>query len=183
MNHFLPISDVELKVYVLQASVNSMKDQKIHGPKGFTLFFLSWFYTGKFPKAPGTVGSLATIPLFYLLNYLNFNIYSLIGLIVTFYVTSVVLTQKVQTEHGLHDPQWIVIDEVIGMLITWCFVKQSLAFEDLFLVFSLFRLFDIIKFWPASYFDRLHHGVGTITDDVISGFYAGISILCIQYFF
>jgi len=160
-----------------------MKDQKIHGPKGFTLFFLSWFYSGKFPKAPGTVGSLATIPLFFLLNYLGFNIYSLTALIVALYIFAVILTQKVQIKYGLHDPQWIVIDEVIGMLITWCFVNRSLAFEDLFLVFSLFRLFDIIKIWPASYFDRLHHGMGTITDDLISGFYAGISILLIRHFF
>lgn len=158
-----------------------MKDQKNHGPKGLPLLFLSWFYTGKFPKAPGTVGSLATIPLFYLLSYLNANIYTLIAIILTLYIASVLVTQKVQKEYGLHDPQWIVIDEVIGMLITWSFV-QSIEFSEIFIVFALFRFFDIVKLWPASYFDRLHHGFGTITDDVVSGLYAGISILIIQYF-
>ena len=158
-----------------------MKEQKIRGPGPLATGFLSWFYVGKFPKAPGTMGSLATLPLIYLLHALHFNIYHLIILIVVLYATSVAVTQQVQKTYDLHDPQWIVIDEVIGMLITWAFVP-TVDFPNLFLVFSLFRLFDIIKFWPASYFDRLHHGAGTITDDVVSGIYAGISCYLIQQF-
>ena len=152
-----------------------MKDQKIQGPSLPTTLFLSWFYTGKVPKAPGTMGSLATLPLIYLLHYININIYSLLGLIVALYVASVIVTEKVQQEFGLHDPQWIVIDEVIGMLLTWSFV-MSIEFHTLFLVFAVFRFFDIVKIWPASYFDRLHHGMGTITDDVISGIYVGLVV-------
>ncbi len=159
-----------------------MKEQKIRGPSPLTTAFLSWFYTGKFPKAPGTMGSLATLPLIYLLHVLHFNIYHLLILIFVLYVAAVAVTQQVQKTYGLHDPQWIVIDEVIGMLITWAFVP-TVDFPNLFLVFSLFRLFDIIKIWPASYFDRLHHGVGTITDDVVSGIFAGISCYLIQQFF
>ncbi len=155
-----------------------MKDQK---PSVLTTLFLSWFYTGKFPKAPGTVGSLATLPLIYLLHYLHFNIYSLIALIVVLFVTAVVVTENVQKKFHLHDPQWIVIDEVIGMLITWAFT-MSIDFPVIFLTFSTFRMFDIIKIWPASYFDRLHHGAGTITDDVISGVYAGIITFLAQKF-
>lgn len=161
-----------------QTSVNSMKDQK---PSVLTTLFLSWFYTGKFPKAPGTVGSLATLPLIYLLHYLQINIYSLIALIVVLFIAAVIVTENVQKKYHLHDPQWIVIDEVIGMLITWSFV-QTIDFPILFLVFSSFRMFDIIKVWPASYFDRLHHGAGTITDDVISGLYAGIFTFLVQKF-
>lgn len=159
-----------------------MKEQKIDGPSPLTTAFLSWFYIGKFPKAPGTAGSLATLPLIYLLHALHSNIYHLILLIVVLYGAAVAITQKIQVRYGLHDPQWIVIDEVIGMLVTWAFVP-TVDFPNLFLVFSLFRLFDIIKFWPASYFDRLHHGMGTITDDVVSGIYAGISCYLIQQFF
>ena len=155
-----------------------MKDQK---PSVLTTLFLSWFYTGKFPKAPGTVGSLATLPLIYLLHYLHFNIYSLIALIVVLFVAAVVVTENVQKKFHLHDPQWIVIDEVIGMLITWAFT-MSIDFPVIFLTFSTFRMFDIIKIWPASYFDRLHHGAGTITDDVISGVYAGIITFLAQKF-
>lgn len=155
-----------------------MKDQKPSLP---AVLFLSWFYTGKFPKAPGTIGSLATLPLIYLLHYLHFNIYSLIALIVVMYSAAVVVTEHIQKKFHLHDPQWIVIDEVIGMLITWSFV-QAIDFPSIFLVFGLFRFFDIVKFWPASYFDKLHHGVGTITDDVVSGVYAGIIAYLVQKF-
>ena len=159
-----------------------MKEQKIRGPSPLTMAFLSWFYTGKFPKAPGTMGSLATLPLIYLLHALHFNIYHLLILIGVLFALAVAVTQQVQKTYELHDPQWIVIDEVIGMLITWTFVP-TVDFPNLFLVFSLFRLFDIIKIWPANYFDRLHHGFGTITDDVVSGMYAGISCYLIQQIF
>lgn len=158
-----------------------MKEQKNQGPSIPVVLFLSWFYTGKFPKAPGTMGSLATLPLIYLLHYLQFNIYSLIALIIALIIVSILITEKIQKEYKLHDPQWIVIDEVIGMLITWSFVR-TIDFPVLFLVFSVFRMFDIIKLWPASYFDRLHHGAGTIMDDVISGVYAGIITFFVQKF-
>jgi phosphatidylglycerophosphatase A len=158
-----------------------MKEQKIQGPSLLTTLFLSWFYTGKSPKAPGTVGSLATLPLIYILHYLNINIYTLIILIVILYTAAVIITENVQKKFHLHDPQWIVIDEVIGMLITWGFVL-SIELPILATVFISFRFFDIIKIWPASYFDRLHHGMGTITDDVISGIYAGIFTFFIQKF-
>jgi phosphatidylglycerophosphatase A len=162
-----------------------MKEQKVvsSGPRPSlpVVLFLSWFYSGKAPKAPGPVGSLAALPLIFLLNALEINIYSLLALVVSLYVAAVVVTEQVQRKFQLHDPQWIVIDEVIGMLITWAFV-QSVSFPDLFLVFGLFRLFDIVKIWPASYFDRLHHGVGTITDDVVSGLYAGIIAYLVRNF-
>lgn len=127
------------------------------------------------------MGSLATLPLIFFLHYININIYSLLTLIVALYVAAVIVTEHVQKKYQLHDPQWIVIDEVIGMLITWSFVR-TIDFPILFLVFSLFRFFDIVKIWPASYFDRLHHGFGTITDDVISALYAGIITMMVQKF-
>lgn len=155
-----------------QTNVNSMKEQKIQGPNTLQTLFLSWFYTGKFPKAPGTVGSIATIPFIYLLHYWGIGLTELIILIVGLFIAAVVVTEHVQKKYHLHDPQWIVIDEVIGMLITWAFIMR-VDFPTIFLVTGLFRIFDIVKIWPASYFDRLHHGVGTITDDVVSGIFAG----------
>jgi phosphatidylglycerophosphatase A len=171
----------------MQTIVNSTKDQSNQNPngkrpKGLSLLFLSWFYSGLMPKAPGTFGSLATLPLLYVLSYLQFNTYSLIALTISLFFTAVLVTEKVQQQHGLHDPQWIVVDEVIGMLITWIFI-QRIDLLALATVFISFRIFDIIKIWPASYFDRLHHGIGTITDDVISGLYAGIVSLLILNFF
>jgi phosphatidylglycerophosphatase A len=159
-----------------------MKEQKIQNPSFITTLFLSWFYTGKFPKAPGTIGSLATLPLIYFLHVIEINIYSLIGLIIILFIGAVFITEHVQKKYKLHDPQWIVIDEVIGMLITWSFVR-TVDLPTLLIVFITFRFFDIVKIWPASYFDKLHHGVGTIADDVISAIYAGILTLIIVTFF
>lgn len=156
-----------------------MKEQKLQGPSIPVMMFLTWFYTGKFPKAPGTMGSLATLPLIFILHFLAINIYSLIGLIVVLTGTSIWITDHVQKKYELHDPQWIVIDEVIGMLVTWAFV-MTIDYSVLFLVFGTFRMYDIIKFWPASYFDRHPHGMGTILDDVVSGVFAGITTFIIQ---
>lgn len=159
-----------------------MKDQKLNILDKVLILFLSWFYSGKFPKMPGTIGSLATLPLIYLLQKYQINISSLIFLITALFVAAVMATEYLQKKLHLHDPQWIVIDEVIGMLITWAFIMKTDA-ASLFLVFFMFRFFDIIKIWPASYFDRMKHGMGTITDDVISALYAGMTCWVVQYFF
>lgn len=156
-----------------------MTNLKTERPNFLIIMFLSWFFSGKIPKAPGTFGSLATIPFILLLHHLDFNQYSLTALIIVLYVVSIFLTQYIQKKYHLHDPQWIVIDEVLGMLITWAFTLR-VDLIGLTMIFILFRFFDIIKIWPASYFDKIHHGFGTITDDVISGIYAGILTLLLR---
>jgi len=165
-----------------EANTNSMKDQKLNILDRILILFLSWFYSGKFPKMPGTIGSLATLPFIYLLSLYQVNIYNLSAIIIVLFTLAVFATQHIQSKLSLHDPQWIVIDEVIGMLITWAFIMKTDP-ASLFLVFFMFRFFDIAKIWPASYFDKLHHGFGTIFDDVISAFYAGVTSYLVQYFF
>lgn len=77
------------------------------------------------------------------------------------------------------------MDEVLGMWTAWIFTlggDQSLI--SLVIIFALFRVFDIYKIWPASYFDKkVTHGAGTILDDIVSGIFAGVSYLAIHYFF
>jgi phosphatidylglycerophosphatase A len=74
-----------------------------------------------------------------------------------------------------HDPQWIVIDEVLGMTTAWLFI-QNHNLLHLSILFALFRFFDIVKIWPASFFDKkIEHGAGTILDDIVSGIYAGMT--------
>jgi len=158
-----------------------MKEQKLQGPSFPITVFLTWFYSGKSPKAPGTVGSLATLPFIYLLDYAQINIYSLIGIILALTAAAILVTEYVQKKYALHDPQWIVIDEVIGMLITWSFVRV-VDLPVLAVVFISFRFFDINKIWPPSFFDRMKHGSGAIIDEVISGLYAGIFTFLVQKF-
>jgi phosphatidylglycerophosphatase A len=159
-----------------------MKKQKNTLEDILTLGFLSFLGTGYSPKAPGTVGSLATIPLILGLHYVNISLFFLIILISFLTLVACIITEKIQKKRGLHDPGWIVIDEVIGMLITWCFLFPSIEVVDIALTFIFFRIFDIFKIWPATYFDqRVKHGCGTILDDVISGFYAGFACLLCKY--
>lgn len=144
------------------------------------IFFLSFFGAGFLPKAPGTWGSLAIIPFLYLLGKFNPPFFLFIPFIVIMTILSSYITEFVQKKYELHDPQFIVIDEVIGMFVTWLFIQRH-TLIDLFIIFLLFRIFDIIKIWPASFFDKkVKHGAGTILDDIVSAIYAGLCYLCLN---
>lgn len=145
--------------------------------------FLSFFGVGFAPKAPGTFGSAATIPLLYLIGlYGNFTFLVIFTIIL--FIISVFVAEYAQQQLNVHDPGWIVIDEVLGMLVTYMFVFPTLNYIDLLIVFFVFRLFDIIKIWPASYFDKkITHGLGTIFDDVLSAVYAGLVVLVIKNYY
>ena len=142
---------------------------------------LSFFGSGFFPKAPGTIGSLATIPLLLLLPQVE--LYAILVMTVIVTILSCFLTEYYQNNFNLHDPQWVVIDEVLGMVVAWLFVYPAVDIESLLLVFVTFRFFDILKFWPASYFDKqMKHGAGVILDDLVSGVFAGIATVALQKF-
>lgn len=165
----------------MKVNLLPMKDQKHTLTDKLALLLLSFFGTGYAPKAPGTVGSLATIPLLILLA--KFNLWIVIGFIIALTIASCLIAENIQQKMHVHDPGWIVIDEVIGMIVTWLFIFPKVDPLNLAVLFGLFRFFDIIKFFPASYFDKkIKHGAGTILDDVISGIYAGLILLCLNYF-
>lgn len=146
--------------------------------------FLSYFYVGFIKKAPGTFGSIATIPFILVLAYLGVSFETLLSLIIILTIISSICAEYVQRRIKIHDPQWIVMDEVIGMLVTWAFVFPSVNFNVLLPVLGLFRVFDIIKIWPASYFDKkIKHGFGTIVDDIISGLMAGFILWAINNYY
>lgn len=160
-----------------------MKEQKFSFIRFISLGFLSFFGTGYSPKAPGTVGSLATIPLIILLNtfetsFLNTSIFIFILFLISCYVAD-----YIQKKDKVQDPGWIVIDEVVGMLITWMFVFPKIDVINLLLVFIAFRFFDIVKIFPANWCDKnIKSGMGTIIDDVVSALYAGLFVWIVNYF-
>jgi len=160
-----------------------MKDQKITIQERAAVIFLSFFGSGFFPKAPGTAGSVATIPLMYLIFLAEISLLNFILATTALTIISCFIAEYIQQKRQLHDPQWIVMDEVLGMLVTWAFIYPRFDFISCFVLFILFRFFDIVKFWPASYFDKkVTHGSGTILDDIISGIFAGLSLLLLQKF-
>ncbi|MBT3981281.1 MAG: phosphatidylglycerophosphatase A [Bacteriovoracaceae bacterium] len=150
--------------------------------KNIEIIFLSFGGLGFFPKAPGTVGSLGIMPFLFLVNKVGFPPVFLAPITLLMTVGACIIAEIVQKKHEIHDPSWIVIDEVIGMLVAFLICSTQTA-AGLWLMFALFRFFDITKIPPANYFDKMHHGAGTILDDVVSGIYAGLTVVLIQSFF
>jgi phosphatidylglycerophosphatase A len=144
------------------------------------ILFLTFFGVGFAPKAPGTFGTIAALPFLYAAGQMGAPFIIFIPLIIVFTFISCFIADYAQRKYKTHDPGWIVIDEVLGMSVTWLFLQEQ-NLTHLALAFILFRAFDIFKIWPATYFDQeVHHGSGTILDDIISGVYAGVVYLGIN---
>lgn len=159
-----------------------MNDKNRLDPLSLESIFLSFFGVGHIPFAPGTFGSLATVPFLYLYGSTGAPTLFLIPFILITFVISCFITNIVQKRLGVEDPSWIVIDEVLGMLICFLFI-QNHNILDYAILFGLFRFFDIVKIWPANYVDKnIKNGIGTILDDVISGLYAGLLYFAVSKF-
>lgn len=150
------------------------------------LLIATFFKTGLMPKAPGTFGSLAALPLAWLL----ISFWGVTGLLFGILLTYIIGERAVKKvmESTEHDPGFIVIDEVAGQLIAFMFVSSKLqaAFNPwLYLLgFLFFRLFDITKVWPANYFDReMEDSAGVMLDDCVAGVYAALCLLICSLFF
>ena len=142
---------------------------------------VTWFGTGLSPKAPGTVGSLATLPLIYML-YVSGWMMVLLPLTVAILWVGTWQTRIYMQKTGREDPKEVVIDEVAGQCIAiGCvahfYLPQSVTNFPLLLLigFLLFRLFDIIKPWPISHIDRnVKTAWGVMLDDILAGFFAAV---------
>lgn len=158
-----------------------MKSTSAKPSISFETIFLSFFGTGFSPIAPGTVGTFAALPLLYGVGLLGIDRLYLITAILIVTAFSCLYVNKIQKRDGIHDPSWIVIDEVLGIATTCCFFDYS-NLTLLLIAAAVFRVFDIFKIWPASYFDtKMKHGAGTILDDIIAGGYAGLVMLLVTY--
>ena len=156
--------------------------------KTFNSLFVTMFGIGRIKMIPGTVGSLATIIILFVLFH-TLNISSnliLLGLIIIFiYSFSAVASHTKNSENK--DPKEIVIDEFIGQSIPIYLYEISHGTEKspneaiIFyaICFVLFRFFDIKKPFPVSFFDRnFKNSFGVIMDDVCAGLYVVLSLIC-----
>jgi phosphatidylglycerophosphatase A len=146
----------------------------------FLLLIATFFNIGKSPKAPGTVATLATIPLFILMSRLSDVTYLVsVFAIIILGIFAAQAYESVATEH---DSKEIVIDEVAGFLITMALVPCT--WKSIVLGFALFRLFDILKPWPISVLDqKVKGGVGVMVDDIAAGIAASILLqLVLNYY-
>lgn len=137
------------------------------------------FGSGLSPKAPGTVGSLAALPFFWLLLFLPAWDYVLVMVVSS--ALGVYFCQSTADDLGVHDHPAIVWDEFVGMWIA-LFPLSLVSFEWHWLIvsFVLFRIFDILKPWPISYVDKqVHGGWGIMLDDILAGIAAAIILYLI----
>ncbi len=133
--------------------------------------FATFFYSGLSPKAPGTVGTLAAIPLVFFAYTLGRESY--VAITVLLVIFSIFICQLYEQRNEVHDSSEIVIDEVAGFLITMALIP--LSFKSLVLGFLLFRLFDILKPFPISLLDKkVQGGFGVVVDDLVAGLFANI---------
>ncbi len=134
--------------------------------------------SGLIPKAPGTFGTLAAIPLFLWMQHLALLSYLLIT--AAFFALGIWISAEAIKLFRCDDPSEVVWDEVVGFLITM--IAAPTGWQWLILGFVLFRIFDIWKPWPVNLADqKLHGGLGIMLDDVIAGVYALIVLQLIAY--
>jgi phosphatidylglycerophosphatase A len=136
------------------------------------------FGIGNLPIS-GTIASLATVIFYYLIyNYLG-SFWFIFLLIIIFFYSLYFLEKIIKKNYTSTDPKEIVIDEFIGQSIPLIICENN--FLLIILSFFLFRLFDITKPWPASYFDlKIKNSIGVIMDDVVAGVYTLLIVyLCI----
>jgi len=143
-------------------------------PRNFNLkspvqFLALGFGSGLAPKAPGTFGTLAAIPLFLLCSFLPLSGYLVVTVLVS--IVGITICGKAADELGVHDHPAIVWDEIAGYLITMILVPVSLT--NIIIGFAFFRLFDIVKPWPISLLDKkVSGGLGIMVDDILAGVFA-----------
>ena len=150
-------------------------------------FLFTVFYAGYSPLAPGTAGTLVAMALYIAENIIFsgsdpdlLNIVNLIILAVMVY-PAVKLGDYAEKFYNSKDPQTVVLDEVIGYWVSVLFIPFSLS--NALIAFMLFRMFDIIKPFPARGLQSLTGGLGILIDDIIAGTYALIVMHIAVYFF
>jgi len=148
--------------------------------KNPTYFFAFGFGSGLAPVAPGTFGTLAALPLYFLLVLFPPQIYLVVTLIA--FVVGVWLCGKVSYELGVHDHGGIVWDEIVGFLLTMFLVPVHLIWVAL--GFVLFRIFDIWKPYPIRWVDKqVSGGLGIMLDDVLAAVPAFFLLHIISHLF
>ncbi|WAR46464.1 phosphatidylglycerophosphatase A family protein [Methylomonas rapida] len=129
------------------------------------------FGSGLAKKMPGTLGTLAAIPLYVLLMQTPVAVYGIFTLLSV--VFGILICEQASKKLDVHDFGGIVWDEIAGFLITM--IGLPFSWHSLLAGFVLFRLFDIVKPWPIKWLDKhVEGGLGIMMDDVLAGVFAAL---------
>lgn len=128
---------------------------------------------------PGTWGTIGALPFGIIFLVLGGPV-MLILASGALYLPGLKAAERVIAATGDHDPKIVVVDEVIGMWLA--LIPAAMSGFSVVAAFALFRLFDILKPWPVSFFDQKMPGAkGVMLDDVAAGIMAAISLLILRY--
>jgi len=150
--------------------------------------FVTLFGIGKIKKIPGSVASLATtILLFFLLHILKISPNFILTFVIIVFFISLYAVNIFIKDLDNKDPKEVVIDEFIGQSIPICLYEiahqgskeTNHVLTSYFIMFILFRIFDIVKPYPVNYYDKnFKNSFGVIMDDVAAGLYVvGVLVL------
>ena len=142
------------------------------------LFFATGAGSGYAPVVPGTAGSAVGVFVYMLLASLSLKLYILLVCLII--IIAIWLSSVAAHLFSCSDPPQVVIDEICGILVTlggfpaiWYYMGAG---------FLLFRIFDVIKPFPANRInDRMHGGAGIVLDDIVAGIYANAVLHTIRY--
>ncbi len=155
--------------------------------KNFTKFFVSIFFVGYIKFASGTWGSLLSLLIMYILfNVLALSLTILTIIFISLFFISNYLINYFSAFTNSEDSKHIVIDELLGVFTIFLFYDLIFLYNDTvtyILIFFIFRFFDIIKIFPANYFDKHYkNGYGVILDDIIAGLYTVLTLIILNAF-
>ena len=139
----------------------------------FGLFIATCGYIGYVPVAPGTFGSAVGLALFALIRWSGSTAIEL-GVIVLLLALGVWSGNVAERHFRQVDPGPVVLDEVAGMLITLALIPVTVS--GAIVGFLIFRLFDVIKPWPANRLEALPGGLGMMADDAMAAVYGNIAM-------
>lgn len=134
--------------------------------------FATWFGCGLSPIAPGTVGTLGALPLYYAVRGHGPSAVLLASFVVT--AIGIWSSNIVVRSTGIKDPQRIVIDEAAGVLLSLAAAPMTL--RGVIAAVVLFRVFDITKPFPARRAEALPAGWGVVVDDLVAGLWAAVLV-------
>lgn len=131
----------------------------------------TFFYIGYLPFIPGTFASIVGLFLFYLVKD---SIFLHILFILILLLFGFLLTARAEKIFNQNDAKYIVIDEVVGMLLSLLFIPYEITL--LTISFLLFRILDVLKPYPADRLQNLKGSIGIMSDDIVAALYTNIII-------
>ena len=137
------------------------------------VFLATAAYCGYAPVAPGTVGSAAGLVVYVLVWATRSSLLEA-ALIAATFAIGVWSATHAERYFGTIDPGPVVIDEVLGMLVTLAFIP--VGWSGALAGFFIFRIVDVLKPYPANRLERLHSGFGIIADDAMAGIYSNLCL-------